>query len=205
MGAERRRTACRVAAGRSREELPRSDERSQSRPSAASPPHCGHSKDDTVLITRFDRLVRSTRDLLNILDTMAKTGQLATDQKLTGAQRQRWMDAWRPVNVAAMDHQIVEFEDALQVELFRVRFGKKNEGAHTRFNRAVECLNGFGRFRQRWVSFELSREYVGASTFRFLRSQNTPAEMRKIFDLTRDGKTVDLTQFAVQGILMAHS
>jgi DNA invertase Pin-like site-specific DNA recombinase len=29
---------------------------------------------DTLLVTRLDRLARSTRDLLNILDTMAKAG-----------------------------------------------------------------------------------------------------------------------------------
>ena len=29
---------------------------------------------DTLLVTRLDRLARSTRDLLNILDTVAKAG-----------------------------------------------------------------------------------------------------------------------------------
>ena len=29
---------------------------------------------DTLLVTRLDRLARSTRDLLNTLDTMAKAG-----------------------------------------------------------------------------------------------------------------------------------
>ena len=31
-------------------------------------------KDDVLIVTRLDRLARSTRDLLNILDTVAKAG-----------------------------------------------------------------------------------------------------------------------------------
>ena len=52
--------------------------------------------------------------------------------------------------------------------------------------------------RRRWLSFELSREYVGSSAFRFLDKQNTHAEMREIFDRIEAGKTVDLNEYAVQ-------
>jgi DNA invertase Pin-like site-specific DNA recombinase len=34
----------------------------------------GLGEGDTVMVTRLDRLARSTRDLLNILDTVSKTG-----------------------------------------------------------------------------------------------------------------------------------
>jgi site-specific DNA-methyltransferase (cytosine-N4-specific) len=55
--------------------------------------------------------------------------------------------------------------------------------------------------KRQWLSFELSREYVGASAFRFLTNQNTLAEMREVFDVIVSGKSVDLTQFAVQRML----
>jgi DNA modification methylase len=52
--------------------------------------------------------------------------------------------------------------------------------------------------RRRWLAFELSREYVAASAFRFLNNQNTPGEMRQIFDRVQAGETVDLTEYLVQ-------
>lgn len=51
---------------------------------------------------------------------------------------------------------------------------------------------------RRWLSFELSREYVAASAFRFLDKQNTHSEMRQIFDCIQAAKTVDLTEYGVQ-------
>jgi DNA modification methylase len=55
--------------------------------------------------------------------------------------------------------------------------------------------------RRRWLAFELSSEYVGASAFRFLDRGNTPAEMRQIFDRIQAGETVDLKEYAIQGTL----
>ena len=56
--------------------------------------------------------------------------------------------------------------------------------------------------RRRWIAFELSREYVGASAFRFLDKQNTHAEMREIFDRIEASQTVDLNQYVIQGDLL---
>ena len=52
--------------------------------------------------------------------------------------------------------------------------------------------------KRRWLAFELSREYVGSSAFRFLEKQNTHEEMREIFDLIEAGHTVDLTEYSIQ-------
>jgi DNA modification methylase len=56
--------------------------------------------------------------------------------------------------------------------------------------------------RRRWLSFELSKEYVGTSAFRFLTNQNSVDEMRQVFDRIRNGQQVDLTQYLVQGELL---
>jgi site-specific DNA-methyltransferase (cytosine-N4-specific) len=55
--------------------------------------------------------------------------------------------------------------------------------------------------KRRWLSFELSREYVSASSFRFMTNQNTTTEMRNVFDGIMSGASIDLTQLAVQGVL----
>jgi len=51
---------------------------------------------------------------------------------------------------------------------------------------------------RRWLSFELSREYVGASAFRFLEKRNSQSEMREIFDRIERDETVDLTDYLLQ-------
>ena len=56
---------------------------------------------------------------------------------------------------------------------------------------------------RRWLAFELTREYVGTSAFRFLSKLNTQTEMRKIFDAIEAGETVDLTDYVVQARLAA--
>lgn len=56
---------------------------------------------------------------------------------------------------------------------------------------------------RRWLSFELSREYVAASAFRFLTRDNTTAEMRELFDRIERSETVDLTDYTVQKNLLA--
>jgi site-specific DNA-methyltransferase (cytosine-N4-specific) len=50
--------------------------------------------------------------------------------------------------------------------------------------------------QRRWLAFELSREYVGASAFRFLEKRNTDAEMRAIFDQIEAGESVDLDEYS---------
>ncbi len=52
--------------------------------------------------------------------------------------------------------------------------------------------------KRRWLSFELSREYVGVSAFRFLEKQNTAAEMREIFERIEAGQSVDLDDYVIQ-------
>ncbi len=59
--------------------------------------------------------------------------------------------------------------------------------------------------RRRWIAFELSRQYVGASAFRFLAKQNTHAEMREIFDRIGAGETVDMNEYVIQGNLLTVS
>jgi site-specific DNA-methyltransferase (cytosine-N4-specific) len=57
--------------------------------------------------------------------------------------------------------------------------------------------------KRRWLSFELSREYVGASAFRFFDKQNTNTEMREVFDRIEAGESVDLDDYVVQRQLSA--
>ena len=52
--------------------------------------------------------------------------------------------------------------------------------------------------KRRWLAFELSRDYVGASALRFLNEQNTPRQMRKIVNQIEAGKTVDLNEYRVR-------
>lgn len=56
---------------------------------------------------------------------------------------------------------------------------------------------------RRWLAFELSREYLGASAFRFLTSENTHAQMRELYDRIQAGKPVDLTEYTYQGSLLS--
>jgi DNA modification methylase len=52
--------------------------------------------------------------------------------------------------------------------------------------------------RRRWLAFEQSHEYVGASILRFLNERNSRVEMRRIFDRVEAGETVDLSQHVGQ-------
>jgi DNA modification methylase len=56
--------------------------------------------------------------------------------------------------------------------------------------------------QRRWLAFELSREYVGTSAFRFLDKRNTHADMREVFDRIERGETVDLNDYLIQGDLL---
>ena len=70
---------------------------------------------DTVLVTRLDRLARSTRDLLNVLDRIGKAG--AAFKSL----RETWADTTTPVGrlMVTIIGGIAEFER----ELIRARCG----------------------------------------------------------------------------------
>jgi DNA modification methylase len=56
---------------------------------------------------------------------------------------------------------------------------------------------------RKWLAFEMSREYVAASAFRFLDKENTADQMRIIFDRIERGETVHLSDFDVQRRLSA--
>lgn len=53
--------------------------------------------------------------------------------------------------------------------------------------------------KRRWLAFERSREYVGASALRFLNPQESRAEMRKVFERIEAGKTIDLNPNSAKG------
>ena len=62
-------------------------------------------------------------------------------------------------------------------------------------NTTGHVANAEGR---RWLSFDLSREYLAASSFRFLSKDNTHQEMRQIYDLIESGQTVDLDDYTCE-------
>ena len=51
---------------------------------------------------------------------------------------------------------------------------------------------------RKWLSVELSREYVAASAFRFLTRDNTHTEMRELYERIARGEFVDLDRYIVQ-------
>jgi DNA modification methylase len=58
---------------------------------------------------------------------------------------------------------------------------------------------------RRWIAFELSREYVASSAFRFLDPRTSEEEMRDVFTRVSHGGPVDLTEYAIQpGLPIIH-
>ncbi len=57
--------------------------------------------------------------------------------------------------------------------------------------------------QRRWLAFELSREYVATSAFRFLDRRITREEIQQIFGRIQQGEPVELREYAVQGELTA--
>ena len=53
-----------------------------------------------------------------------------------------------------------------------------------------------------WLSFELSREYVAASAFRFLTKDNSHDDMRHLFDRIEAGHSVDINEYISQKSLL---
>jgi site-specific DNA-methyltransferase (cytosine-N4-specific) len=56
---------------------------------------------------------------------------------------------------------------------------------------------------RRWLAFDLSKEYVAASAFRFLTRANTHSEMRNLYSRILTGETVDLSEYLYQPNLRA--
>jgi site-specific DNA-methyltransferase (cytosine-N4-specific) len=53
-----------------------------------------------------------------------------------------------------------------------------------------------------WLAFELSRDYVATSAFRFLGGGNTHAEMRDLYDRIEGGQTVLIDDYLLQPRLL---
>lgn len=54
-----------------------------------------------------------------------------------------------------------------------------------------------------WLGFDLSREYVAASAFRFMSKENTDDEAREVHSRIMSGDCVDMMPYTVQGTLLA--
>lgn len=52
--------------------------------------------------------------------------------------------------------------------------------------------------RRNWLSFELSAEYVAASSFRFFEKGTDESELRNVYESILDGQSVDLSTTAAQ-------
>lgn len=55
---------------------------------------------------------------------------------------------------------------------------------------------------RRWLAFELSRDYLATSAFRFLDGDNTHVEMRELYDRIERGETVNLNEYLRQKRLL---
>lgn len=56
-----------------------------------------------------------------------------------------------------------------------------------------ETCSGRTGHARRWLAFELSRDCLATSAFRFLNGDNTHSEMRQLYDRIESGQTVDPT------------
>ncbi|WP_081075266.1 DNA-methyltransferase [Burkholderia multivorans] len=54
---------------------------------------------------------------------------------------------------------------------------------------------------RRWMTFEASPEYVGASAFRFLDKGTSPETMQQIYDRITSGETISLERYRQQDLL----
>ncbi len=77
---------------------------------------------DTLLVTRLDRLARSTRDLLNVLDTIAKAG----------AGFRSLSEAWADTAHGRLMLTVIGGLAAFERELIRARTGEGRERAKAR-------------------------------------------------------------------------
>lgn len=65
-------------------------------------------------------------------------------------------------------------------------------------NTAGQVAEAEGR---KWLSFEMSREYVAASAFRFLDREASPETMRHVYEQIMRGEPVDMARHRAQGQL----
>jgi len=56
--------------------------------------------------------------------------------------------------------------------------------------------------RRRWLAFEVSREYLAASAFRFIDGDTCPAVMKEIYASALKGGIIDVSRFVRQGVLL---
>ena len=56
--------------------------------------------------------------------------------------------------------------------------------------------------RRRWLAFDLSREYLAASAFRFIDPDAPESTMKEVYGDMLRGETVDATRFVLQGMLL---
>lgn len=54
---------------------------------------------------------------------------------------------------------------------------------------------------RRWLAFEMVREYVAASAFRFVDKGTPPEPMRMLFSKIMDGDSVDMSEYRAQATL----
>jgi Resolvase, N terminal domain/Helix-turn-helix domain of resolvase len=107
-----------------RQDISGEDQRRAVRPQATHAPDGGPRKGDVLIVTRLDRLARSTRDLLNLLGTIAEKG--------AGFKSLR--DTWADTTTAhgrlmlTVLGGLAEFER----ELIRTRTGEGRERAKAR-------------------------------------------------------------------------
>ena len=115
---------------------------------------------DVLVVTRLDRLARSTRDLLNILDTVAEAG--AGFRSLADA----WADTTTPHGrlMLTVLGGLAEFER----ELIRARTGegRKRAQAHgVKFGRPPKLNEAIARMRNGETQADIARAYgVDATT-----------------------------------------
>lgn len=57
--------------------------------------------------------------------------------------------------------------------------------------------------RRRWLAFELSREYLAASAFRFIDKGTSQPAMRCVFEDIKAGRTIDLQEYISQRDLLS--
>ena len=130
---------------------------------------------DTLIVTRLDRLARSTRDLLNILDTIGAAG--ATFKSLADA----WADTTTPHGklLITMLGGIAEFERSLilartsdgrsRAKARGVRFGRPQALDHHQRAEAIQ------RLAEGATQADLARSY-GVSQATISRLQPSPFE-----------------------------
>jgi site-specific DNA-methyltransferase (cytosine-N4-specific) len=56
--------------------------------------------------------------------------------------------------------------------------------------------------RRRWLAFDVSREYLAASAFRFIDPDVPASTMKEVYADMLRGETIDATRFVRQGAFL---